>query len=284
MTMKIWINGSPSSLVHATDRGLSYGDGVFTTLPVQSGAPLFLDRHLQRLQRDAGRIKLPSPQVTQLESEIRAFLKEVQDGIVKIVITRGQGGRGYLPPPDPDPTRILSLFPPKPEASHTDPGMIATYCTTVLGHSPSLAGVKHLNRLEQVLARSELQGLAVDEGIMRDPDGFVVEGTMSNLFGVQGNQVFTPLLDRCGVQGVMRGLVIDGLRTDWGVAVEERRVTAEDLLSFDEVFLTNGVIGIQSLTQLDTRVYPKGPMATKLRGWLEAQKKRNIEAWQGREN
>lgn len=284
MTAKIWINGSPSSLVHATDRGLSYGDGVFTTLPVQSGTPLFLDRHLQRLQRDANRIKLPSPQIPPLETEIRTFLQEVQDGILKIVITRGQGGRGYLPPSDPDPTRILSLFPPKPEASQPDPGMTATYCTTVLGHSPSLAGVKHLNRLEQVLARSELQGLAVDEGIMRDPDGFVVEGTMSNLFGVQGNQVVTPLLDRCGVQGVMRELVIDALRTDWGVAVEERRVTAEDLLRFDEVFLTNGVIGIQSLTQLDARVYPKGPMATRLRGWLEAQKKSTIEAWQGREN
>lgn len=284
MTAKIWINGSPSNLVHATDRGLNYGDGVFTTLPVQSGTPLFLDRHLLRLQRDAGRIKLVSPQIPSLETEIRTVLQEVQDGILKIVITRGQGGRGYLPPSDPDPTVILSLFPPKPEASQPDLGMIATYCTTVLGHSPSLAGVKHLNRLEQVLARSELQGLAVDEGIMRDPDGFVVEGTMSNLFGVQGNQVVTPLLDRCGVQGVMRELVIDALRTDWGVAVEERRVTAEDLLRFDEVFLTNGVIGIQSLTQLDARVYPKGPMATRLRGWLEAKKKRTIEAWQGREN
>ena len=282
MTTKIWIDGSPSNLVHATDRGLSYGDGVFTTLPVQSGAPLFLPQHLDRLVRDATGIKLPPPDTVLIGREIRSFLEKEEDGILKVLITRGQGGRGYLPPSFPAPTRLMYLFPPRAEADCKKQGLITTYSETVLGFSPSLAGIKHLNRLEQVLARSELEDGTFDEGLMRDPEGFVVEGTMSNLFGVRDGQVLTPRLDRCGVRGVMRDLVIDALRSRFGVEVQEVRLKTSDLDACQEIFLTNGVIGILPVLKLNQRTYQPGPLVGALRDWLEIQQKLEIQAWANR--
>ena len=258
---------------------MSYGDGVFTTLLIQGGAPLFLRRHLDRLVRDATLIKLPTPDIAQIEKEIRSALVKGQDGILKLLMTRGQGGRGYLPPSHPVPTRIMYLFPPKRDGASQHPGLVATYSKTVLGFSPSLAGIKHLNRLEQVLARSELEGLSVDEGLMRDSEDFVVEGTMSNLFGVQGGRVLTPLLDRCGVRGVMRDLVIDALRSEFGMIVQEVRLKPSDLAQCDEVFLTNGVMGIQPVVKLDQRNYPEGALTRSLRDWLKDEQHREVNAW-----
>ncbi|MBM4201990.1 MAG: aminodeoxychorismate lyase, partial [Gammaproteobacteria bacterium] len=185
MDAAVLINGRSEDRVDAADRGFQYGDGVFTTLPVLSGRPIFLSLHLARLERDCARLRIPFPGVSLLQAEVRQLCRMQGEGVLKIQITRGCGDRGYRPPAEPNPTRVIRLsagIPTRPGL----PGQGATirFCQHRLGSNPALAGVKHLNRLEQVMARAEWESDAVHEGLMSDGAGALIEGTMSNLFAV----------------------------------------------------------------------------------------------------
>ena len=252
------VNGKITQFLDIADRGLQYGDGIFTTLSVQEGVAIFLDRHLKRLQADALRLNIPFPGFKILTEEVQRIGHMHPSCVLKIMLTRGLGGRGYLPPKQSQGTRILSSH-PKPDypKSIRESGVKARFCDIRLGLNPHLAGIKHLNRLEQVLARAEWDDEGIREGLMLDHEGFLVEGVMSNLFLVNSGMLRTPLLERCGVAGVMRGLVLESA-VFLGLAVEEARILPEEAYATDEIFLTNSVIGIWPVSLLDGKAYPVG--------------------------
>jgi 4-amino-4-deoxychorismate lyase len=229
---------------------LHYGDGVFETLAVLDGEPLLWDRHCARLKQGCERLGIPAPDQTTLRAEADELCAQAGRVVLKIIITRGPGGRGYRPPELPDPTRILSLHPyPGYPTDLSIQGVSIRLCATRLGRNPALAGIKHCNRLEQVLARREWADPAIAEGVMLDTEGQVVEGTMSNIFMIYKDILLTPSLENCGVSGVVRGLVLE-LAVAHKVRSEVREIGLEELRKADEVFLTNSVIGIWPVSRL----------------------------------
>lgn len=241
---KIVINGVPSEHIKVQDRGLQYGDGLFETIAVVNGQLIHWDRHLQRLKRGCEHLKLPAPDVEQLRSETNQLIQATDRAVLKIVYTRGAGGRGYRPPEPCTPTRILSLSPwPDYPESHSQSGINLRLCEQRLGNNQTLAGLKHLNRLEQVLARSEWKNPEVAEGLMMDQRGFVIEGTMSNVFFVRDNTLCTPLLDQCGVSGIMRDVILElAEKMELNIAIDN--FTPEDISHANELFMTNSLITI----------------------------------------
>lgn len=266
MSVTVLVNGEPTSQIDIADRGFQYGDGVFTTLRVTNGIPLFLDRHLARLERDSRRLCLPFPDPALLSREVHSLCAARPDGVLKIQLTRGSGGRGYRCPELASGTRVLGIHPPPdypPDLAET--GILARVCATRLGINPALAGIKHLNRLEQILARAEWPLGEIREGVMLDAAGQVVEGVMTNLFMVKVGEVVTPKLDLCGVEGVMRGLIFE-----CGQPVTERRVSLDEVYAADELFLTNSVLGLWPIRRLEQREYPIGPVTQMINACLNS--------------
>jgi 4-amino-4-deoxychorismate lyase len=261
----VLVNGEPTRYVEISDRGFQYGDGIFTTLPVRQGVPLFLPLHLARLERDCQRLFLPVPDRDRLIREARILCEAQAEGVLKIQITRGSGGRGYRCPEPAVGTRVLSIhpLPDYPPELH-DNGVEVRICRTRLGINPSLAGIKHMNRLEQILARAEWPLGDIREGLMLDAEGHVIEGTMTNLFLAKEGKLHTPKLDGCGVVGVMRGLVM-AIAAELGLAVEEKRIVLDDVHAADELFLTNSVIGLWPIRRLERQNYPVGPITREIR-------------------
>jgi 4-amino-4-deoxychorismate lyase len=264
----VMINGEITRFVDSADRGLNYGDGVFTTLPVVQGVPVFLARHLARLQADAGRLSVPFPGLAVLTDEARRISGLHAESVLKITLTQGVGGRGYRRPQRSEGIRIIGVHPkPNYPESITEDGVRARVCEIRLGLNSRLAGKKHLNRLEQVLARAEWSDEHIGEGLMLDYEGFLIEGVMSNVFLVRKGVLLTPLLDRCGVSGVMRGLVLDAAR-ELGLQVEQARILPEEAMNADELFLTNSVIGLWPVCLLDGRKIPLGRITRLLSRWI----------------
>jgi 4-amino-4-deoxychorismate lyase len=269
------INGVPGEHVALSDRGLHYGDGLFETLAVRDGVCEFWDRHMQRLQLGCERLHIPPPSPTLLRDEAATLIHGRECAVLKIIITRGSGGRGYQVPLPALPARILRVSPqPDHPASHARDGVAVRICDQRLGHNVSLAGLKHLNRLEQVLARLEWETPEIAEGLMLDTEGRVIEGTFTNLFLVDGEHLLTPELNRCGVAGIMRGVVLD-IAQRIGLACAERDIDLDDLGRADELFLTNSLIGIWPVRTLEARRLPVGDITRRLQTHLE--KQRNLD-------
>jgi 4-amino-4-deoxychorismate lyase len=251
--------------VDPTDRGLAYGDGLFETMLLHGGRVQRLKLHLDRLASGCERLGLPFPERAELERNIAAATGSLERGCLKLILTRGTGPRGYLPPASPDPTVILLA------ESRTEPPaaeLRVTMLNSRLGENELLAGIKHLNRLEQVLARIELSHLDADEGLILSTGGVVIGGTSRNLFAVFGDAIATPKVDRAGIAGVMRQCVLDQC-SDWHINVDQRELSPHDLHVADELFMTNALVGIQSVTCLDRTVYSTYKVASRLRQALE---------------
>lgn len=254
MTDSMLVNGQPGHLVEATDRGLQYGDGLFETLALRGGEVCHWPAHYARLQRGGERLGLTVPAASLLLGEIARVASGAPREVVKLVLTRGAGGRGYRPPEGATPTRIVSRHPwPEHPAQYREEGILATCCRMPLGHNPRLAGIKHLNRLEQVLARAEW-GDAYQEGVMCDTQGNVVSGTMSNLFLVTEQGLLTPGLTACGIEGTTRARVLAAAEAR-GLPVSVGRISMTDLARARGLFFCNTVIGIWPVRQLDDRPY-----------------------------
>jgi 4-amino-4-deoxychorismate lyase len=252
------IDGVPADTIGVADRGLHYGDGLFETIAVVNGEPCLWGRHLGRLRDGCDRLSIPPPPERQLAEEAQRLTRGVDRAVLKLILTRGEGGRGYRPPESPRPRRILRLSPwPAYPVTWQSTGVRVRYCQTRLGDQPLLAGLKHLNRLEQVLARAEWSDPDVAEGLMLDLDGRVVEGTQTNLFALLGGRLLTARLDRCGVAGVVRGLVMDAGRALGLTAVEEV-LTPARLAAADALFLTSSLIGIWPVRELAGRALDAG--------------------------
>lgn len=263
--MTVRIDGVPAASVPVADRGLQYGDGLFETIAVVDGGPCLWDRHLARLRAGCARLAIPAPAVDALAAEALGLTRGVERGVLKLILTRGDGGRGYRAPAPARPRRILMLTPwPDHLESWRSTGVRARYCRTRLGHQPLLAGLKHLNRLEQVLARSEWDDPKVGEGLMLDLDGRVVEGTQTNLFALVEGRLLTPRLDRCGVAGVARGLVLDEAAR-LGLAAVETDVEPQHLADAQALFLTSSLAGIWPVSELDGRAFDPARVPAELR-------------------
>lgn len=256
---RLLIDGQAQGTVSPLDRGLLYGDGLFETIRFVAGrAPLWA-RHMQRLQRGCERLGLPGIDVAQLESEALRVIDGMTEAVVRITITRGIGERGYHLPADVQPMRLVAAFtPPLLQSGDYRDGVTARICALRLASQPLLAGIKHLNRLEQVLARAEWNDPAVFEGLLCDESGRVISAIMANLFVVIDGVLMTPALDRCGVEGVARAQILAV------VGAQVRDLPLDLLWQAEEVFLSSSVRGILPLRTVGDMAFAPGPHARAL--------------------
>lgn len=255
--MKMLINGSSNTAISVMDRGFLYGDGAFETLIVIDGKPILLPQHLARLQAACQLLKI-SFDANLARDELLGLSKHALGRqVAKIIITRGEGGRGYKPDLKTTPTRIIQLFDPiSPSLIENEEtsGLCITVCQHRLSQSVALAGVKHLNRLDQVLASAELEE-GFDEGLCLDIEGNVIEGTKSNLLVFNNGVVSSPDLSLSGVKGIML-LEMSKLLAREDHPIQIRKLTIDDVLEADEVILCNSVFGVSPVIKLvqDDRV------------------------------
>jgi 4-amino-4-deoxychorismate lyase len=246
----VLIDGRPGGTVSVADRGLHYGDGVFETLPVSGGVVRHWERHLERLRCGCARLGLACPEDRLLSADLDVLRAGADHGVLKLIVTRGVGGRGFRPPDPARPTRIFARHPwrPYPPALYRS-GVVVRVCATRLSRNPVLAGIKHLNRLEQVLARREWADPGVHEGLMLDTGDRVIEGTMTNLFLVRAGRLVTPDLSECGVLGIMRGLCIEAAARV-GLKTEIRAVDLAEMYTAETAFVCNSLVGIWPIREL----------------------------------
>ena len=248
--IKSLVNGSPAESIALKDRGLAYGHGLFETVTLNNGNAIHWLQHMQRLQLGADRLAIPCDHhlIAQLESDLKRLLAEQSSvpirQVLKIILTRGEGGRGYAVSSGMAVNRIMMLsdFPDYPDQPASK-GIRVHLCQTHLSRNPQLAGIKHLNRLEQVLARAEWDGSGIREGLVCDSSGNLVEGTMSNLFWVSNGELYTPDLTHAGVNGVIRQRILELARSH-SIPLYEVCADLSVLQNCDELFFSNSVIGI----------------------------------------
>jgi 4-amino-4-deoxychorismate lyase len=247
VTARILVALPGQAIVPGDDRGLNYGDGVFETLRVHAGQPVRWDAHWARLTRGAGVLGFALPAEDAVLAEATSLFPAAADGVLKLVATRGSGGRGYAPPAAPEPRLLLSRHPlPAPAPAE----IVLRWCDTRLSVQPRLAGLKHLNRLEQVLARAEWDHPGIFEGLQLDTDDRVVGATAATLFARVGGEWRTPPVDRCGVAGTMRAWCLAEL------PAREAALTVADVEGAETLFVCNAVRGILPVHRLGPRRWP----------------------------
>lgn len=274
-----WVNGREQHHIAVTDRGLQYGDGLFETLLYLDNTLVLKKEHLDRLKRDAARLHLNLDH-QKLQFELDRFLKELKTrnascGIVKILVTRQFAGRGYGFDKKSDSNISLQFFSGIVYPKANRKGISITLLPQYLAINPAMAGIKHLNRLEQVLAHRHLhkpftRGIAYQEGLLLDQKQAVVEGVHSNIFMIKDGVIITPWLDRCGVRGVMRDFILQSACKALKFSIQEKRIGLTDLLQADEVFMCNSVYGIWPVTQLDVKSYGLGSVTQTLQAKVDS--------------
>lgn len=243
------INGKPGQSVPVSDRGLLYGDGLFETIRVSERRPVFWQSHLERLAAGCRFLGIPLV-ATDLLADLDTILRAgPADAILKIIMTRGGGGRGYSPPLSPTPLRILQVHELPPDyREKSSRGVRAKFCQFPVSTNPMLTGLKHLAMLDRVMASRELAP-DCDEGIMLAGEGEVIEGTRSNLFASIDAKLVTPALTRAGVNGIARQFLLQRFKNR-GIEVSETTIYPGQLEQASEVFFCNSVFGIWPLREL----------------------------------
>ncbi len=269
------VNGKPGNLIGIRDRGLLYGDGVFRTLRAIRGKAIHWPLHYQKLRHDCTALGIACPDAGTLSDELDGLLERHPDGVLKLIVTRGAGTRGYAPQHCADTTHLWDISPmPEYPSDWAIHGIKVLRCQLRLSRQPRLAGIKHLNRLENVLAAAEwndarLLDPEIAEGLLLDTDGNVIEGTRSNLFLVSRGELITPELSRSGVAGVQRDRVIDW-SAQHNMPLHIRNVGLEEVLHADELFVVNSIIGLWPIHQLEQRRWTSFPVAMQIRQtWAE---------------
>jgi 4-amino-4-deoxychorismate lyase len=261
------VNGQVVDSVGVRDRGLQYGDGLFETIACRHGAPRWLERHCARLARGCERLAIAMPDLGQLSSEVRSLAAGHAAAVVKVIVTRGEAqGRGYRPTGNEQPLRIVSRH-PWPAAPPTP--FRALLSPVRLGSQPLLAGLKHLNRLEQVLAQQAAQQACVDEGLLCDCEGYVVCASAANLFVAIGDEWLTPPIRDCGVDGIMRSLVWD-YAPRAGLRVREQRLHPDQVARAQHVSLSNVRLGLQAVHWYEGRELAADPRLARLQELIDA--------------
>ncbi|MFK7794457.1 MAG: aminodeoxychorismate lyase [Gammaproteobacteria bacterium] len=249
------VNGLPSDVLSVADRGLLYGDGVFETILCEAGRPVLLAGHTQRLENGCKRLGLVKQELPTILADIREVAKQ-DDCVVKVIITRGERQRGYAyDNQDNVSTRIVCRDDvPNIPVDYYRQGIALTKCEYTLPDNKRLAGIKHLNRLDQVMARSEWEK-EFQEGVMLANNGCVVEGTMTNIFIESNQQWITPKIENSGILGVMRQWV---MRNSYHAEIEcvEKDIQLSELKNAQAIFVCNSVAGIWPVTKFEGKDYP----------------------------
>lgn len=266
----MFINGTPAISIPALDRGLLYGDGVFRTFVREQGATRCWSRHFRKLAADCAALAIACPDEALLEDEVSRL---PPDCVGKIIVTRGSGVRGYALTPGVGTTRIVSASPlPSYPEYYRSHGVRAHLCDLRLGHAPRLAGIKHLNRLENVLARMEWDDPEIAEGVLLDESGYVVEGVMSNLFAWREGVLSTPELSLCGVAGVQRERLLE-FASRAGVPTAVRPLSLAEFMASEAIMMSNSVMGLWQILEFNGKVWPVLGIVGQLRALLE---RRNV--------
>jgi len=277
------INGEFKDSVSVYDRGLAYGDGFFETMlwdsfkeknKVNVGVEFWL-RHLKRIKDGCRLIQINFPSddeiVRQRNIILKASLKEKKSGLLKMIITRGVGGRGYKFEKNMSPTIIfLSLQKPKIEKEYFKSGVIVKTCKTHLSKNTNLFGFKHLNRLDSVLASSEWEDKKIFEGVFVDSKQNILEGTMTNIFFVQKKTLITPSIIDSGINGVMRQVVIDNAKFFFDKVIIQN-INLSDVKNFDQMFLTNSVVKVMPVSRFGKKKFVNKKNVTDLINFFNCQ-------------
>ncbi|UPG93093.1 aminodeoxychorismate lyase [Luteibacter aegosomatissinici] len=258
MTTRLSVDFRDVGVIFAADRGFNYGDGLFETLRVVGGTAPLWARHAARLDTGCERLRMPTPDLAAVHAEVLRLCAGLDDAVVRITYTRGVGERGYALPSVQRPTLVIAASPLALETGASRDGIAVRLCDTRLAIQPALAGLKHLNRLEQVLARAEWSDPAVAEGLLCDMEGHLVCATAANLFAVLDGELTTPPVDRCGVAGVARAEILSS------TPVTVSRMSPAQVLGADEVFLTSAVRGILPVRAFGVRTWQPGPITRAL--------------------
>jgi 4-amino-4-deoxychorismate lyase len=265
---RTWVNGVEQNTISASDRGLQFGDGLFETMALIGGKVRHVERHLDRLTLGCGRLGIPCPRRAELLDEFSRFAGAEGRAVLKLVLTRGVSERGYRIPESLQPTRILSHNDrPNYPAEWWEQGVKVRWCKTTLSGQPALAGLKHLNRLEQVLARREWSDPDIAEGLMCDRRGYLIGGTMTNVFLVRGKTLTTPRVDECGVAGTMRTTILE-LANALGLEGAVQEIAGVDVAKAEEMFLTNALIGAWPVHQLGELRLPRSTVTRQVQSLL----------------
>lgn len=267
------INGELNQAISPYDRGLAYGDGVFRTLRIHGGLPCNWHLHYQKLVADCSTIGIVCPSAELLIDDLhRLFMEEVlesKDAVAKIIVTRGEGERGYAPPAITMPTRIVMRSNmPNYSPENYNLGVALYLCETRIAMQPQLAGIKHLNRLENVLARMEWRDEQFFDGLMLDTQDNITECTMSNIFVRFGDTLITPSLNLCGVAGITRQQIL-ALSKPLNLVVNEGKIPLKKLYDADEVIICNSLYGVFQVRKIPDKIWSPQPLAAKLRSILK---------------
>lgn len=259
------VDGEISDRISASDRGLHFGDGLFETIAVKSGQPRFWQGHMDRLAAGCDRLGLNTPPQAVLLRELQTISAGRPDCVVKIILTRRGSSASHASQKPADANRIVCVYPwPDTPRELTTTGIQARICDLRLGIQPAFAGIKHLNRLEQVTARAEWNDPSIHEGILLDREDHVVSGIASNIFLVFGDRILTPRLDRCGVRGIMRAAILGAFRE----RCEQRRIMLDMLPEADEVFVSNTIRGVFPVRRIGHWEYTIGQATRDVQEWL----------------
>ncbi len=260
MSFRVLREGRVRLWLEPEDRGLAYGDGVFETMLVHRGEPVWWSEHWSRLLRGARVLGIQVPDEILVRRECGILVGDAERAVLKVILTRGNGGRGYAAEEKQAPTVVLSRH--EAPAAELEP-ITLRWCKTAMAIQPALAGIKHLNRLEQVLARAEWNDPQIADGIMCDTEDRVVCATSANIFALIGGRWLTPGVARCGVAGTARAWVLANAS---GAA--EADLNSAEISRADALFLCNAVRGILPVRRLGLREWTGHESMTRLRRQL----------------
>lgn len=262
------INGNSNYTISPLDRGFAYGDGIFRTLIMREGEPENWPLHYQKLVADCAAINIVCPSAEILMSDLCQLFSLTETAVAKIIITRGEGERGYAPPAITAPMRVvLKTAMPNYPKSYSAQGVNLHVCKTQLANQPLLAGVKHLNRLENVLARMEWTDPTIAEGIMLDHQNNVIECTAANIFARFNNTLITPNLSQCGIAGITRQRIIDHAHL-WNLKIKVEQLDLERLLTADEVLICSSLFTAWQVQHILDKNWQPSPLANNIRKTL----------------
>lgn len=263
------VNGSFDHAISPIDRGFAYGDGIFRTMLMRNSLPDHWPLHYQKLVADCAVIGIVCPSAELLISDLQQMFAIDEIAVAKIVITRGEGARGYAPPAVTSPMRVVIKSPmPQYSVNYIANGVNLHVCDIRLAHQPKLAGIKHLNRLENVMARLEWRDEHIFDGLLLDQRGNVIECTMSNVFARFGDTLITPDLSLSGVAGITRQHIL-GLSAVLKLDIMVNHLTFEALLKADEVVICNSLYGAFQVSQIGETIMPKQHLAKTIRSALK---------------
>ncbi|QDE31491.1 aminodeoxychorismate lyase [Shewanella polaris] len=265
----VWVNYVENGLINPLDRGVAYGDGVFATMRTASAdmlaEVLFLAEHIARVQQSCERLGIEWHASNQLLQQLNQLAQQYPQHCIKLLLTRGVGGRGYQAPLSANVTEVLSVHPiPEHYLDWQQTGISLASSPIFLGRQPLLAGIKHLNRLEQVLIKSQPLSSHHQDWLVFDCDGNVIESSIANIFIVKNDQVFTPAITHAGVSGVMREVMIDSL-LGHDIAVMATQLTIGDIQTADHIFITNSLFGIIDVAAIDDFQFSRWTQTSRFR-------------------